>query len=298
MTTRRVVVSLITAAQEFQVLQARDAEQTGARLDLPVEVLFAENNAVLQIQQLFRCVHQPEEERPLAIVTETVVGEGLERVARNAVAAGIGWVLLNRRVPYLERLRQEKPDLPIAMVGTDQEEVGRIQARQWKALLPRGGTVLCLQGPPDTSVAQERLRGAEDGLRDAGVRLRVLNGDWTEASGEKAVSAWLRLRSTDSLDVDVVGCQNDSMAVGARRAVEQLRPAWASRARYTGCDGLPAGGRRLVDVGLLSATVVTPSNTGPALERIVRWLRAGEMPPREVLLAPHSHPREEQIRPS
>ena len=97
--------------------------------------------------------------------------------------------------------------------------------------------------------------------------------------------------------MDVVGCQNDSMAVGARRAVAALRPAWADDVRFTGCDGLPEGGRKLVDSGQLAATVVTPSNTGPALERIASWLRTGELPPRDVLLEPLSHPRESQIRP-
>ena len=76
--------------------RARGGRARGAR---PSRWLFADNNAVQQIHQLFRHVHAPEGERPAAIVVETVTGEGLERVARNAVAAGIGWVLLNRQVP-------------------------------------------------------------------------------------------------------------------------------------------------------------------------------------------------------
>ena len=49
--------------------------------------------------------------------------------------------------------------------------------------------------------------------------------------------------------------------------------------------------------GQLAATVVTPSNTGPALELIARWLETREAPPREILLPPRSHPPEPQIRP-
>ena len=93
-------------------------------------------------------------------MVETVTGEGLERVARNAADAGVGWVLLNRRVTYLDELRSTHPALPLSTVGTDQAEVGRIQGRQLRALLPGGGPVLYVQGPPDTSVAQERLAGA------------------------------------------------------------------------------------------------------------------------------------------
>ena len=251
---------------------------------------------MLQIQQLFRFVHLPDGERPAAIVVETVTGEGLERVARNAVAAGIGWVLLNRQVPYVEALRRERPDVAVAMVSTDQEEVGRIQARQFRALLPRGGSVLYVQGPPDTSVARDRLLGAESGTRDAGIHFKIVSGDWTEESGEKAVASWLRLKTSESFRPDLVGCQNDAMALGAGRAVQQLRPEWRD-VRFTGVDGLPQGGRKLVDAGVLVATVVTPSNTGPALERLATWLRTGQLPPRDVLLEPHSYPAESSIRP-
>jgi ABC-type sugar transport system substrate-binding protein len=293
--SRKLVVSLITEDQEFQRMQGADASRTAGKLGLDVEVLFAENNAVLQIQQLFRFVHAPEAERPLAIVTETVAGGGLERVARNAVKAGIAWVLVNRRVPYLDELRKERPDLATFMVSTDQEEIGRIQARQFRSLLPNGGSLLYVQGPPDTSVAQDRLRGAEEGLGGANIQMKVVNGDWTEQSGEKAVSSWLRLQSTESFHVEVIGSQNDSMAVGARRALHAVR-VQASGVRFTGCDGLAEGGCRLVDDGALAATIVTPSNTGPAIEHLASWIRAGKVPPREVLLTPRSYPDESMIR--
>ena len=101
----KVIVALLNEAQEFQQLQARDARTTAAKLGLDVEVVFAEGHAVVQIQQLFAAIHAPEESRPAAIVVEAAVAEGLERVARNAVKAGMGWVLVNVRASYLEALR-------------------------------------------------------------------------------------------------------------------------------------------------------------------------------------------------
>ena len=101
----RVVASFLSRDQEFQVLQAEDARRAALRHGLELEVLFADNNAIEQIQQLFRFIYLAQAERPSAIVVETVTGEGLERVARNAAQAGIGWVLLNRRVAYIEDLR-------------------------------------------------------------------------------------------------------------------------------------------------------------------------------------------------
>ncbi len=135
----KVVVALLSERQEFQLMQAADARECAARAGLEIEVLFAEDNAIQQIHQLFERIHAPEAERPAAIVVESVTGEGLERVARNAVKAGIGWVLVNGKVTYLDALRKERSDLPIASVSVDNEEAGRIQGRQLRALLPEGG---------------------------------------------------------------------------------------------------------------------------------------------------------------
>jgi ABC-type sugar transport system substrate-binding protein len=188
---------------------------------------------------------------------------------------------------------------------TEQQEFQRLQAQDARDTAARLGLAVevlfadgnaVLQIPPDTSVAQQRLHGAEDVTRGAGIGFEVVSGDWTEAGGEKAVASWLRLKRSEALRVDLVGSQNDAMAVGARRAIAGLRPDWTG-VRFTGCDGLTEGGRRLVDQGLLAATVVTPSNTGPTLERLAVWLRGGQLPPRDILLEPHSYPSEALVRP-
>jgi len=291
----KVVVALLTAEQEFQQLQAKDAREAAARLGLEAEVVFADGHAVVQIQQLFRHIHAPEDERPAAIVVEPATGEGLERVARNAAKARLGWILVNARVAYVDALRADHPDLPIAMVGTDHKEVGRIQGRQCRSLLPGGGHVLCVQGPADSTVSADRLAGLKEAL-GAGFEVRGLNGDWTEASGEKAVVSWLRLKTAGVSAPDVVVGQNDSMAKGARKALRDHHPEWGSLP-FLGCDGLPDGGQRMVAQGDLVATVVTPSNTGPAIEIVSRWVRTRQVPSREILLPPRSHPPEDRIRP-
>ena len=127
--------------------------------------------------------------------------------------------------------------------------------------------------------------------------MRGLNGDWTEASGEKAIGAWLRLKTAEAFRPDLVAGQNDSMAAGARKALLAHRRDGPA-VRFLGCDGLPEGGQRLVAQATLAATVVTPSNTGPALEIVARWLRDEGAPPREVLLAPRSHPPESRLGPA
>jgi ABC-type sugar transport system substrate-binding protein len=91
-----------------------------------------------------------------------------------------------------------------------------------------------------------------------------------------------------------VVCQNDAMAVGARRAMRELRPDWTD-VPLTGCDGLPNGGQELVATGELAATVVKPPTTGPAIEVVARAL-SGEATPPHVVLEPTSWPSEDEIK--
>jgi ABC-type sugar transport system substrate-binding protein len=242
----------------------------------------------MQIQQLFRFVHGPEAERPIALLVHTRVPDGLERVARNAARAGIAWFLLNRSAPYLETLRQEHPGLALAAVSADHGAIGRIHARQLERLAKAARFVLYLQGPPDAPAAQQRLASFEEA---AGGRyeLRVLNGEWTETGAERAVAAWLRLKTAAQFVPDAVVCQNDNMARGARRALGQLRPEW-TRLPFLGCDGLPSGGQRDVAEGRLAATVSIPSCAAPAVELALGWKREGRMPPVETVLAPSPYP--------
>lgn len=289
MVSRRLVASFYTREQEFHVLQSADARAAAQRLGFELEILDAGDNAVLQIQQLFRHIHAPEEQRPRALVVQTRVPDGLERLARNAATAGIGWVLLNRTAGYIDALRGEHSGLPIFSVTTDHEEIGRIQARQFQALLPRGGAVLYVQGPPETVAAQARLKGMESEAQGKGLEVKIVSGEWTEASAERAVSAWLRLKSSESFHPDLVGCQNDAMAVGARAALSAHRPDWA-HLPFTGCDGLPESGQRLVREGRLAATIVLDSCAGPAVELLARLTDTGEVPPAGIVIPPRSLP--------
>jgi len=290
-----VVVSLPEQENEYQLLQTADAEATARRLGLDLELVYADNNGVLQIQQVFKFIHA--QERPRAIVVEPIAFDGMERVAQKATAAGIGWSVLNTTVAYVETLRRSFPALPVFSVASDQVEIGRIQGRQIRALLPAGGVVLYIQGPRTATPAVERLRGLEEMLAGSAVATIVLDGQWTESSAEQAVRSWLRLKTAETTRVALVAGQDDSMARGARRAIETT-PGAAARfgaIPYLGIDGVPEVGQRLVASGQLTATVVMPSNTGAALEAIARWLQASRLPPPVLRMPVHSYPDETML---
>lgn len=94
MNNLNVVVALIMSDNDYQAEQAALATEAAARLGVKIQIVYADNDAVNQTQQLVKII-QNSGQRPDAINVEPV-GTEMIQVARAAVAAGIGWGIVNR----------------------------------------------------------------------------------------------------------------------------------------------------------------------------------------------------------
>jgi ribose transport system substrate-binding protein len=288
----RILVSLTTDDNDYQIEQSQSAEQAAKRLDVALEIIFAGNDAITQSTQILQAVQASPAQRPDAIVFEPVGSTALPQVARAAAAAGIGWAILNRDATYIDELRKTSRT-PIFAVSSDHVEIGRIQGRQLTALLPKGGSVLYIQGPSENSAAKERTQGMMETKR-ANIQVSTLKAQWTEESALRAVRSWLKLTTSQKAAVDLIAAQDDSMAMGARKAFQELtneveRDRWL-KLPFTGCDGLPNTGQSWVRSGLLTATIFVPPNTGQAIEMLVQALQQRKVPPARALIAARSIP--------
>jgi ABC-type sugar transport system substrate-binding protein len=289
----RVVVSLITQDNDYQVEQATAAEEAARRLGVDVEVLYADADSIQQSQQILKYVQAPPETRPDGIIFEPVGGLALPQVGRAAVAAGISWVVLNREVEYVKQLRSAFK-VPVFIVAVDNLEAGRIQGRQMGALLPNGGSALYIQGPSDADASKLRTAGMYE-TKPANIQVKTMKGNWTEASAFKAITSWLRLSTSQQSHIDVIVAQNDAMAAGAKKAFQQFsyeaegRDRWVSLP-FLGVDGVPKTGQAWVRSSVLAATVVCPPLAGTAMDLLVRALQTRAIPPETTLVAPHSFP--------
>jgi|SRR5215475_4942 len=296
----RILVSLTTNDNDYQIEQARAAEQSGRKCNVDLQILYADNDAINQSTQILKAIQAARDERPNAIVFEPVGGTALPQVARAAVSAGIGWAVLNRDANYIPELRQTGK-APVFGVSSDHVEIGRIQGRQCAALLPTGGAVLYIQGPSENSAAKERTLGMQE-AKPTNIHLTMLKGQWTEESSQRAVRSWLKLTTSQKANIDLIAAQDDSMAVGARKAFQEL-PSEIEKERwlelpYLGCDGLPNTGQAWVRSGLLTATIFIPPNTGQAIEMLVDALQNGKTPPERALTSAISVPPLETLRAS
>jgi ribose transport system substrate-binding protein len=293
----RFVVSLTNNDNDYQLEQAAAADEAARRLGVDLQVLYAENDAITQSQQLLKLVQSRSESAPDGIIFEPVGGTAMPQVARAAAIAGIGWVVLNREVDYVLELRQ-RYHVPAFAITSNHEEVGRIQGRQLAALLPRGGSVLYIQGPAESLAAKQRASGMYE-TKPVEIQVKSMKAQWTESSAYRTVSSWLRLSTSHQTSIDVIAAQDDSMAMGARKAFGELpegqaRDRWLSLP-YLGCDGLPNSGQAWVRQGLMSATIYIPANAGKAVDMLAQALKGGSMPPEQTLTVPVSIPAIESL---
>ena len=294
----KFLVSLTTNDNDYQLEQAHSAEQSARKLGVDIQIVYADNDAINQSTQILKAIQVAPEERPNGIVFEPVGGTALPQVARAAATAGIGWAVLNREANYIQELRQSSK-AAVFGVSSDHAEIGRIQGRQCAALLPTGGTVLYIQGPSENSAAKERTLGMQE-TKPANIHLIMLKGQWTEESAQRAVRSWLKLTTSQKSTVDLVAAQNDAMAIGTRKAFQEL-PSELERERwlnipYLGIDGLPKTGQAWVRSGLLAATIYVPPNSGQAIEMLVDASQNSKMPPERALTTAVSVPPLESLR--
>jgi ribose transport system substrate-binding protein len=293
----KFLVSLTTTDNDYQIEQANSAEQVGRKLDVDVQIIYAENDAITQSTQILKVIQSAPAMHPDAIIFEPVGGTALPQVARAAASAGIGWAVLNRDANYIQDLRAITK-VSVFNLSSDHVEIGRIQSRQIAAFLPKGGSVIYIQGPSENSAAKERTGGMME-AKPANIQVILLKGQWTEESARRAVQSWLKLSTSRKAPVDLIAAQDDSMTMGARKAFQELpeteQERWLSLP-FLGVDGLPKTGQSWLKSGLLTATVFVPPNAGQAIEMIVDAVRNNKTLPERALTVPISIPPLESLK--
>jgi ABC-type sugar transport system substrate-binding protein len=275
---------------ERQDLLREECLEAAARYGFPVRVFQADGDATNQVTQIQACLAEDPQRRPTVIIVNPVREVALFSAAHAAAQLGIGWVVLQRSCDYLDDLRRQHPNLPIFAVLPDQQEIGRIQGRQVLSLLPDGGELVYIRGPLGTHAAVARSAGVQEVLQGSAVKVFTLTSDWTTEGGSQTMKEWARVFQRRDMPQFVVGAQNDAMAMGARDAllddISREHPNVSiDQFAFSGCDGSPGYGGRLVAEGKLTCTVVLPVTSGRAVAEIAAAMRGGPRPPAAILLS-------------
>lgn len=158
-------------------------------------------------------------------------------------------------------------------VGPDHELDGRQAAELFAELLPEGGQVAQIEGQAGSSAATLRIQGFEAGVAEHdGLELVAsAPGDWDADKSYAATQTILRQYP----EVRAIYANNDTMAVGVARAVQQA----GADVAVVGTDGVPEAVDGVRD-GTVTATVSPlPYYEGYwAVEAAVRLLEGQDVP--------------------
>jgi DNA-binding LacI/PurR family transcriptional regulator len=144
-----------------------------------------------------------------------------------------------------------------------------------------------ISGPPTSPEADPRSAAYERTLQKhelAVDRRLMLEGDFTQASGVRAVVELFDRRQLRAGDVDAIVAANDDMALGA---IEALKARNLSNVVVIGFDALPEALGAVRD-GSLTATVeqFPGGQSRGAVQALVGFLRDGKKPEALTLLTP------------
>jgi ABC-type sugar transport system substrate-binding protein len=273
-----ILLSLHSAKQEYQRVQAGAARAAAARWSLDLREVYFDTDSSKQIRQISDAIALPGDARPFAIVAETAGGGGYERVAENVLEASVGWVPASEHPEYLGTLRGRFPGRLVCCACVDNQRIGQLLAGMARALLPGAGGLLVVEGPQAAAASRQRRLGLEMGLKGSRLHIvKTLAANWTTAGAEAAAEGWLGPGARTAVRPDLVLSLNDEMAVGVLRVIERRQPDWG-KIRAVGCDGLADGGQRLVREGILAATIVMPATAGICVDLAARSRRGEGVP--------------------
>jgi ABC-type sugar transport system substrate-binding protein len=288
--SRTVALLLDDPENQYQQLLVREARASAARSGVTLlEPEFASGSSWTQVESINRHLR---ETRPDGVLVMLAGAQWTRSPFERLPRAGVAVVLLNRIPDWVEELRREHPGALVAGVAPRQEGVGEIQAGQALRVVPPGSFALLVTGEASSAPAIARKRGF---LEAVAGRLSVheLDGRWSAKGAVRALGEWFRVGADRERLPDLVVCQNDAMAIGARAALAKQAADSGRRellrTPLIGCDGTEREGKAMVSRGELAATVVMPPTTPRALQ-ILRRYWDSETPSDTVLLEASSYP--------
>lgn len=212
-----------------------------------------------------------------AILLAPVVATGWDPVLREARAADIPVVLLDRQIETSD------PDLYLSAVTSDQVLEGRT-AGEWlvEQVGGRDCPVVEIQGTVGSSPAIQRKEGFDQAIAEApNVRIvRSQSGDFTRAKAKEVMES--AIKALAGSPICAVYAHNDDMMIGAIQAMKEAGLDPGDQVLTVSIDGVPDIFRAMME-GDANATVeLTPEMAAPALDLLTEYRQNGTVPPKWV----------------
>jgi len=203
----KVAMCMSHQTNDFQITVTSAAIAKGEELGIEVVVFDGNNDSATQISQIESAVDQGYD----GIIFEPINVDAVQNIVDYATQEGVPVINVVGAMTDWE-------DYVAGYVGGDNVTAGEMEMRKVAELLDGKGNVAILNGPMGSDPQIQRHEGYDIVLAEY-PDLVVVNEDDAEWATDKAlniVENWLQ----SGKDIDAVVCQNDGMAVGAAKAIQ------------------------------------------------------------------------------
>lgn len=190
---------------------------------------------------------------------ETLITQGIDgimlQIVNTAIAFSIDNYVKENNIPtlYYNMKPNTLQDGTYSYVGMNENSVGYLQVREVLKVRNKGNAVILL-GDNNNEATSLRTSSVIESLSDTQINiLATAQGNWYENIAESIMERWISLYK----DIDIVFSNNDDMAAGSIRALEESGKKLGTNegeVMVLGVDATPNGIQYIKD-GKLYATV-------------------------------------------
>ncbi len=286
--TYKVGVAIYQYNDNFMTLYRNELESYMKSLETDtvkyeITMVDSQNDMATQTNQIETFITQGMD----LIICNLVQTSSAEVIIDKVVAADIPLVLINREPEgdtpesypgIVDNAKVCYSGAKASQSGTYQGEILLAQPNQGD--INGDGVVkyVMIVGDPENSDAQYRTEYSIKALTDAGVTVECLVeqvGNWDQAKGQEIAASAL---SQYGMDIDVIFCNNDGMALGAAAAIEAAGRVVGTDIYLLGVDALDEC-VEMVKNGTMTGTVYNDhvAQSHAAVDAAVAVLNGGEM---------------------
>lgn len=242
-----------------------------------IKIMDGQNDQATQSQQIDAFIAEGVD----VLIINPVNSSSAATITDKVVGANIPLVYINREPDAAEEQRWQDNGWNVTYVGCDARQSGTMQGEMIVDLgkdkidLNGDGKIqyIMVEGDPENVDAQYRTEFSVKALTDAGWEVECLDdqvGNWQQAEAQQIVANALGQYADK---IEVVFCNNDSMALGALQAIEAAGRVVNENIYLTGVDALSEALENVIN-GKMTGTVFNDhfSQSRSAADAAVRFV--------------------------
>ena len=261
----KIALCMSHQTNEFTTAVGKGAKEKAAELGVTVEVFDGKQDQQTQINQIETAISQGYD----GILVEPISADGIVPAVKEANDAG---------VPVITVVQQMKNQdtMAASYCGGDEAAASKMQMQKALDALNGKGNIAIIYGPMGSDAQLKRKAGYDEILAkypDVKVVFEE-TANWVTADALKLVENWL----STGKDINAVVSQNDSMAMGALKAIEDAGKQ--DSIPVYGLDAVSDAVKAIAD-GRLTGTVSqdAPGQGALGVQTMVNYLNGEKVEP-------------------